>query len=398
MLDAPSFEGRGEEAAVQARLARQQQSAASYRLFLRAWFVVLSSLGAVAIFAILLARFFSFIVRSPWANTFLVIVTECLTAMLTLYIPWRCDAGRPQLAGTVPWTTIATSVVTTHIVGAVVLINQIFFMNEMALEELSLARGAGIIVCWSGIASSIILALCFGHYAINILSEDNERMLAQASKALEALEQELAQCHPRVLIVDDLAAVAPGECSICLEALAAAHAALQHSEGDASDDLGLLAEGLLRLPCQHVFHAICVRRWLEDRLTCPVCRCEISCTWSGCDHLCTHTPGVDMAASCASAWCAPCLSRASVDPRSTGSQIVPVVREDENAQEEAPQWLSSHEHAHLTFSDLIVGQTPDRYFEEIAGREGHRDLPAPMSSRQVNRQSSARALRISSSL
>lgn len=43
-------------------------------------------------------------------------------------------------------------------------------------------------------------------------------------------------------------------CAIC-------HAALRH--------------GLEQLQCQHVFHTMCIHRWLQYASTCPVCRREL---------------------------------------------------------------------------------------------------------------------------
>jgi len=48
------------------------------------------------------------------------------------------------------------------------------------------------------------------------------------------------------------------ECSVCL--------------AEFSESTDLL---LRRLPCLHVFHAICIDTWFRQRLTCPFCRSEL---------------------------------------------------------------------------------------------------------------------------
>merc|ERR1712003_548428 len=44
--------------------------------------------------------------------------------------------------------------------------------------------------------------------------------------------------------------------------------------------------GLLRLPCEHTFHARCINRWMcrEDR--CPLCRCQFGDDLSRCIRIC----------------------------------------------------------------------------------------------------------------
>ena len=50
-------------------------------------------------------------------------------------------------------------------------------------------------------------------------------------------------------------------CSICMEVF---------------DHQKKSAEGNKRVPCGHVYHAICISRWLSHCSSCPLCRFDIS--------------------------------------------------------------------------------------------------------------------------
>uniref|UniRef100_A0ACD5Z9K7 Uncharacterized protein n=1 Tax=Avena sativa TaxID=4498 RepID=A0ACD5Z9K7_AVESA len=53
------------------------------------------------------------------------------------------------------------------------------------------------------------------------------------------------------------------DCAVCLEAF--------------GDD-----DGVKVVPaCGHVFHAPCIDRWLDERNSCPVCRCAVVCYYTG---------------------------------------------------------------------------------------------------------------------
>jgi hypothetical protein len=53
-----------------------------------------------------------------------------------------------------------------------------------------------------------------------------------------------------------------GDCPVCLEAF--------------GDD-----DGVKVVPaCGHVFHAPCIDRWLDERNSCPVCRCAVVCYYA----------------------------------------------------------------------------------------------------------------------
>jgi hypothetical protein len=48
-------------------------------------------------------------------------------------------------------------------------------------------------------------------------------------------------------------------CSVCMESLMKSNAE---------------TEGLIRLPCKHTFHAPCLKKWLNIKQSCPICRSE----------------------------------------------------------------------------------------------------------------------------
>jgi len=77
----------------------------------------------------------------------------------------------------------------------------------------------------------------------------------------------------KLVIVDGLETAAPGECVICLDGLAS------FSAEDAAN------QGLLRFPCQHIFHESCAVRWVYRDITCPMCRQPIG-NLSKCERIC----------------------------------------------------------------------------------------------------------------
>jgi hypothetical protein len=71
----------------------------------------------------------------------------------------------------------------------------------------------------------------------------------------------------------DLEAEAPGDCAICLERLTEAPDMQLHKGYQLCCFRWLDEEGgPLRLPCEHVFHEACARRWMAEESSCPLCR------------------------------------------------------------------------------------------------------------------------------
>jgi hypothetical protein len=80
------------------------------------------------------------------------------------------------------------------------------------------------------------------------------------------------------------------ECPICLEASEAGDSA-EEEEGECDDDgsnedgdKDARAKGWVGLPCAHIFHADCLKRWFQQSVhkrTCPLCRLDLCSPGSG---------------------------------------------------------------------------------------------------------------------
>lgn len=70
-----------------------------------------------------------------------------------------------------------------------------------------------------------------------------------------------AQCFRSVRHVGPAAAIGPQECAICLASFSGC------------DKLRLIPCGS---PTPHVFHELCAIKWFRKRVTCPVCRADVS--------------------------------------------------------------------------------------------------------------------------
>ncbi|KAJ4701175.1 RING/U-box superfamily protein [Melia azedarach] len=60
------------------------------------------------------------------------------------------------------------------------------------------------------------------------------------------------------------------QCAVCLEDL-------QDLEEEEEE------RKLTMMPCSHIFHRSCISRWLEEKISCPMCRREIQAVdFAGC--------------------------------------------------------------------------------------------------------------------
>lgn len=99
------------------------------------------------------------------------------------------------------------------------------------------------------------------------LSSENERpgLLQEPNRKPDGLTQEALDClHVELfssteIAVKDLVSRTSLDCSICLESFV---------QGDE----------LIRLPCGHRFHAVCLDPWVRVRGDCPYCRSVIVVT------------------------------------------------------------------------------------------------------------------------
>eukprot|EP00930_Biecheleria_cincta_P102537 TRINITY_DN94290_c0_g1_i1.p1 TRINITY_DN94290_c0_g1~~TRINITY_DN94290_c0_g1_i1.p1 ORF type:complete len:307 (-),score=37.14 TRINITY_DN94290_c0_g1_i1:250-1170(-) len=92
---------------------------------------------------------------------------------------------------------------------------------------------------------------------------------------------------PQLILSDDLEASCPGECVICLEQLADLEEEYAYMLENCSDDMRKC--GLLRLPCEHTFHAVCADSWMAQDMSCPTCRSTFR-NFRNCKQICLR-PG-----------------------------------------------------------------------------------------------------------
>jgi len=135
----------------------------------------------------------------------------------------------------------------------------------------------------SGISMAFSLVCFLLHYVL--LQEITELR----RKARRLLKWSRWAAKAKVLVCDDLEEAAPGECAVCLDALATLPAWAAHMPPPGAKAASVNRVGLLRLPCGHTFHGDCADRWMAREVNCPMCRGPIG-SLSRCTRLVIKAP------------------------------------------------------------------------------------------------------------
>jgi len=93
--------------------------------------------------------------------------------------------------------------------------------------------------------------------AISRAADSNVRQSDQRGGASLALRDVVNQLPTKVMDKSMMGTDGKTECSICIDSV------------DTGTEVTVL-------PCNHPFHSKCIRRWLEEHITCPCCRRSIT--------------------------------------------------------------------------------------------------------------------------
>lgn len=208
-----------------------------------------------------------------------VIASNMTAALVGLFVPRQCSRYSRWLA--VPTVNIFCATVLAILVSLGVILIQRLCIEKVPNEMLMNDEFLRTVIAIAGIAMAFSLVFFLVHY-----------MYMQEGAAFRRLSNKVRMATwwaPKAPIVfcDDLAQMCPGECAICLEELATLEddAPLAASSSDKNES----HVGLLKLPCEHVFHGYCAASWMAREVSCPLCRKSIG-NLSKCQRICLR-PG-----------------------------------------------------------------------------------------------------------
>jgi len=191
----------------------------------------------------------------------------------SLWSRWRRTARSPL------HSAIASMVLST-LVSCLIWVLDFAWAQGYPVEDFASSNNIRITV--SVCSSSLSTSLSFF-----ILQWHAPRLAPDARRVFQRIKRLVCPGpEPKLVIADSLDAEAPGDCAICLEALASLPAELAHMPPGhvrkMPTDLGLL-----RFHCGHTFHAICAEHWMRRELQCPLCRQQVGCRGSS-TRICLH--------------------------------------------------------------------------------------------------------------
>eukprot|EP00913_Durusdinium_trenchii_P021643 g20337.t1 len=231
------------------------------------------SFGAAASSAIISA--WLLFLMLPFYLFAIIFLMTLMTSFLGLYLPYRCTRPREWLV--MPTTNLAWATLLS--------VNGSIMAIEYALDQAvytligAVDHFVRLAVAMTGLAMGFSMQIFLVHY-IHAQEGASLRRWRRVvwTKMAGVPNAQLVECN-------DLAAACPGDCAICLEPLVAL------PELQLSVEVGVPREvGLLKLPCEHTYHASCADGWMMREVTCPLCRAPIG-SLKRCQRICLRRGG-----------------------------------------------------------------------------------------------------------
>jgi len=214
-------------------------------------------------------------VMLPFYLFAIVMVMTSMTTLVGLYIPYRCTRQRVWLV--MPTTNLIWSTLLSLVVNGLILTVDYSFEEEVYDVIKVVDHSIRLTVALAGLAMGFSMQIFLAHY-LYVQEGATFRRLRRMVwiKVVGTPAAQLVEC-------EDLAAACPGECAICLEPLMSLpeHLALSPARGSKASR----QVGLLKLPCEHTFHASCADGWMVREVTCPLCRAPIG-SLKRCHRIC----------------------------------------------------------------------------------------------------------------